>query len=75
MTRWNWILIIFGVILTTILTSAGMLIGYNIQNEKARLVVVCGQIGELKDDVVNYLEFQNAPDPEIDEFRPVRCPS
>lgn len=75
MSRWGLKLLIIGVVLASVLATAGLLVVYNAQQDRQRALLVCEQVSELREDVVTYLKSRNFPAQDFDEFRPVRCPS
>ncbi len=72
--KFRTILLVFGVILTSVLTTAGLLVVYNIQEDRERVLLVCEQVAELREDILMYITSNQVPDPNSDEFRPVKCP-
>lgn len=65
----------FGVALTAALTTAGLLVVYNAQQDRQRAVEICEQVSELRTDIVMFLEARDLKVSDVDAFRPVSCPS
>jgi hypothetical protein len=75
MNRWRLTLLVIGVVLTAALTTIGLLIIYNVQEDRERVSLVCDQVAELRQDILVYLDSNKVPNPNINEFRPVSCPA
>ncbi len=69
------LLAMFGVALTAALTTAGLLVVYNIQEDRQRVTVVCAQVAELRADLLEFLDARGVADTESVDFRPITCPA